>query len=134
MRFLRPLLIVLYMLGLVVMGAAADALNNTGIQTWGHVLEALEVAFCFFAVFMLDEDKTIRWREILFMFGTYICIRFAFFDYTYNLVAGNELTYLSENNFWGQLWLEVFKAEPQGIAWARLIFLIAGVSFPFKFL
>jgi len=71
---------------------------------------------------------------VLFMFGTYICLRFAFFDYSFNLFAGNELTYLSENNFWGQLWLNVLKAPPHGIVFARLVFLIVGVSLPLKYL
>ena len=63
-----------------------------------------------------------------------MCLRFAFFDYAYNLSADNPLTYLSHNNWWGKFWLEFLKAPPEGIVWARLVFLIVGVSLPLRYL
>jgi len=130
----RPIIILFYFTMAVLSGAVGDGLNNVGIQTWGHVLEGLEIALIFWGVYLLDEDKVLKWYEVLVMFITYICLRFAFFDYAYNLAAENELTYLSDRNFWGQLWLNVLKAPPHGIVWARLVFLVVGVSLPMRYL
>lgn len=131
---IRSLIILLYLLIAVAAGATGDGLNNAGIQTWGHLLEAAEVAILMFAFYAIDQDKVLTLREVLLMFGTYICLRFAFFDYLYNIAAGNSLTYLSHNNFWGKLWLEWLKAEPVGIVWARSLFLGLGILLPIKYL
>jgi len=131
---IRPLIILFYLFVTVIMGAVGDGMNNSGIQTWGHLFEAIEVAMLFSAMFLLNMDKDTPVKEFVLTLATYVCLRFAFFDYAYNIAAQNPLTYLSENNFWGRFWLNVLKAEPQGIAWARLVFLIVGISLPLKFL
>jgi hypothetical protein len=131
---MRAFYILFYLILAVLLGAVGDGLNNTGVQTWGHVFEGLEIAAIFFALYVLDEDKSLKLFEVLLIFGSYICMRVVFFDYAYNLTASNKLTYLSDKNFWGKLWLEWLKAPPEGIIWMRLFFLIIGVSFPFKYL
>ena len=131
---IRALIILFYLFATVIVGALGDGLNASGTQDWGHVANAIEVGVLLIAFYAIDEDRQLTAREVFLMFGTYVCLRFAFFDYAYNIFAGNELTYLSHNNFWGRLWIEFLKAEPQGIVWARLVFLIVGVLLPLKYL
>lgn len=134
---MKPYLLILYLIALVVIGAAGDGLNNTGVQTWGHLFEAIEILAALLLVFLTVVgrwEKVDTWREFLLLLGAYICIRVAGFDYIYNLVAGNDWDYVCVGegcNWWDQL---LSNWNPGGLAFSRSIFLITGISFPIKYL
>ena len=45
---MRAFIILFYLLVTVLMGAVGDGLNEAGVQTWGHLFEAIEIAMLFF--------------------------------------------------------------------------------------
>ena len=124
---MKPYLIILYLFALVALGASADGLN-TQVQTFGHLLEAIEVLglFMFLIVF-----KLFTWRQVLLALGSYICLRVFAFDYMYNIVTNNELYYIGGYNWWD---LALSRMYPTGLLFGRVIFLITGVAIPIKHL
>ncbi len=124
---MKPYLIILYLFSLVLIGASADGLNNSGVQTWGHLLEAIEVLglFSFLILFKIDR------KQFLYALGAYICLRVFAFDYMYNIAAGNELYYIGGSNWWD---MALSRQYPTGLLFGRVIFLIAGVAFVFNHL
>ena len=123
---MKPYLIILYLIVLVALGASADGLN-THMQTWGHLLEAIEILglFSFLIVFKIDR------KQFVYALGSYICFRIAGFDLLYNLAAGNEWYYLDGSNWWD---LALSRQYPSGLLFGRGIFLILGLAFPFNHL
>ena len=127
---MKQLFILLYLFALVVIGAAGDGLDNTGVQTWGHLLGAVELLGVFLCVTLIPKE-ILNWRSVVALLVTYICLRMAFFDYSYNLVAGNPLFYMGGQNWWDMVFVQF---PPHGVTFARVIFLATGISIPFKFL
>ena len=128
---MKPYLIILYLIVLVATGATADGLNETGQQGWGHLLESIELLMAFSFVFLF---KLITWREFILALVAYTFFRVAGFDYIHNLVAGNTWDYICEGencNWWDQL---LSNWEPGGVAFARFVFFVTGISIPFKYL
>ena len=124
---MRPYLIILYLLVLVALGAAADALNNTGMGTIGHALGAVEVGGLLVGGLVLNLSR----RDVFALLAAYVCFRIVGFDYTWNLVAGVPLGYHGESSLWDGF---LSQFPHHGILFARAIFLITGVSIPFKFM
>ena len=120
---MRILLIISFIL-LVCLGAVSDVLNDTGMITIGHALGALEIGglLCVPVLFKININKLIAFV------AAYVCFRIVGFDYMYNWVAGNELTYH------GQCLWDSFlsKFHHHGILFARVIFLITGIAVVFK--
>ncbi|KKK85460.1 hypothetical protein LCGC14_2773070, partial [marine sediment metagenome] len=125
---MRPYLIILYLFLLTIVGASADGLNNSGVQTWGHLLEVIEVLGLFMVLIVF---KLFTWRQVLLALGSYICLRVFAFDYMYNIAAGNEVYYIGGSNWWD---LVLSRQYPTGLLFGRVIFLITGVAIPIKHL
>jgi len=125
---MKPYLIILYLFSLVLIGASADGLNNSGVQTWGHLLEVIEVLGLFMVLIVF---KLFTWRQVLLALGSYICLRVFAFDYMYNIAAGNEVYYIGGSNWWD---LVLSRQYPTGLLFGRVIFLITGVAIPIKHL
>ena len=96
---MKPYIIILYLFILVALGATADGLN-TYVQTWGHLFEAIEIPMLFFACILFVKT----WRSALWLFFVYVLLRIAFFDFAYNISAGNELFYFGGQNWWDMFW------------------------------
>lgn len=123
---MKPYLIILSILICITLGAAGDAFNSNGIQTWGHLFEALEILLLLLAC--LFQFKP---RQVVIFIVAYAFFRFGFFDYLYNWIAGNELTYMGGENWWD---LFFHKQMPSLIAISRVPFLIVGISITFRYL
>lgn len=123
---MKRLFILLYLFALVVIGAAGDGLDNMGVQTWGHLLGALELLGVYFCIAIIPR---VTWRSVVLVLVTYICLRIAFFDYTYNLVAGNPLFYMGGSNWWDMFFVQF---PVHGVTFARVIFLVTGVAITIK--
>ena len=125
---MKPYLIILYLFVLVLIGASADGLNNSGVQGYGHLLEVIEVLGLFMVLIVF---KLFTWRQFAYVLGAYICFRVFAFDYMYNIAAGNELYYIGGSNWWDQA---LSRQYPTGLLFGRVIFLITGVAFVFNHL
>lgn len=117
--------IILFLMACVLIGAASDALNATGVQTWGHLLDAVQIGLLLSGYAIV---KPIKWLPY---FLAYVFFRISLFDYAYNLVAGNELFYVGGDNWWD---LMLSKQMPSGVLFGRGIFLIAAIFIPIKHL
>lgn len=132
---MRQLLIIFYLLVTVLIGATGDALDASGTQTWGHLLGAVELLLMAGVCFLFEGDSFKQYvKNFLLILLTYMFIRIFAFDYMYNLVRGNSLSYLGGHNWWDMWWSEVVKIPPYGLLFVRSVFLIAGCSIPFKYL
>ena len=123
---MKPYIIIAYIIAMVIAGAVADGLNYTGLQSWGHLLETLEIAMLFGFAFLF---KIVTWDKFLFALGAYICFRVAGFDYMYNWAAGNLWSYMGGQNAWD---LFLVKVPPHGLVFIRTIFLATGTAFVIK--
>ena len=114
-------MIIVYLISLVLAGAAGDGLNNSGRQRTGHWFQALEIlmAFCYTIIF-----KMFTWDLFLISLGAYTAFRVALFDIAYNITAGNKWTYAGGDNWWDRF---VVKFPVHGVTFARLIFLGLGI-------
>ncbi len=124
---MKHYLIILYLIATVALGGVADGLN-TRIQTWGHLLEAIEVLALFSFIFVF---KLFTLKQFLYALGAYVCIRIAGFDLLYNWAAGNVWYYFSGANLWDAFWI---KQAPGGILWMRGVSLTLGITFAFHHL
>lgn len=123
---MRIFIVISYLLTLVALGAVGDGLNNSGVQTWGHLLNALEIAglFLFLIVF-----KITTWRIAIICLISYTCFRVFGFDYLRNIVAGQELFYMGGDNWWD---MSLVKQHPGGLLFARVLFLALGIGLTIK--
>ena len=114
---MKPYLIILYIIACIVTGAIADGLNDTGVQTWGHLLEAVEVLMLI--SFVLFKPKFIP------LLLAYIFLRIAFFDIAYNLTAGHDWLHVGTSNWWDMF---LSKQLPFGVVFGRVVFLVTGIA------
>jgi len=124
---MKPYLIILYLIALVAIGAAGDALNDEGIKTFGHLLRAFEIALLILAggIFKLEL------KPLIIFLIAYICFRIVGFDYIYNWIRDIPLLEMGTSNWWDKA---LAKQLPMGVVFGRFIFLIVGISIPFKYL
>ena len=120
---MKQIFIILYLFLCVVTGAVADGLNADVIQTWGHLLDALEKALLISGAFIFKP------RSFIAYLLAYVFIRVATFDYIINLVRGLPLLYLGGENWWDMF---LVKFPSHGVTFARVIFLITGMALPIK--
>jgi hypothetical protein len=64
----------------------------------------------------------------------WIFIRYAIFDYIYNLCAGLSLDYIGKTKLYDQFWRWALRKQyiPWVHFWSRLIFILAGISLVLK--
>lgn len=107
----------------IITGAVGDGLFDRDEKFLGKLLKDLEILIFLF-IPLLFNDYAIIWG---YFFLGYIGIRFALFDYIYNLIKGNKLTYISNTGWLGKFMTKL-NAPPYAWLFARIIFLIAGIS------
>ena len=122
----RSILIVLYLIACIAIGAAGDGLNNSGVQTWGHLLNAIEIAVLLFCAFAF---KIMRWQDIVVLILSYTFMRAGLFDYLRNIAAGQPLFYMGGENWWDMFFV-MFPSH--GVMFAKAVFLMVGVALPIR--
>ena len=95
----KPLSILLVIVA-ILFGASGDGLNDSGVKTWGHLLEALEILSVMW-LFMAFKAFTLR-SGLLVLLG-YVFLRVGLYDYSYNISRGLELFYVGAYNWWDLL-------------------------------
>ncbi len=107
----------------IVLSATGDALNHTGYKSWGHISNFAATGTLLTSPFIVDIQKDNWYWHIM----TYICLRFALYDITYNAVAGHKLTYRGDSQLWG-IWRLKY---PEGAFMPfRAISLTVGIAIP----
>jgi len=120
---MKRLLIVLYLVTAVVVGAIADGLFDEGLKIWGHTLGAVEVCLLLSGAFVFD----LRRRDWFAFAAAYVCLRIAGFDYVYNLVRGLPILEVGSTSAWDNV-ISLF--PPHGLVFVRSIFLVVGIFIP----
>lgn len=118
----RSIWIIAYVVALIFAGAAGDALMHTN-KEWGHILQGVELLGAFLFVRSCLGDT--KWGRVLLLLLAYTFIRFALFNYAWNLIAGMPWDHNGTTDYLDQL-LNKFPAS--GILFARVIFLTAGIG------
>ena len=110
--------------GSIILDAVGDGLNDSGEKGWGNACNILSTGFLLASPFVINYDKS-KWAWYL---TSYVSLRIALFDYSYNLTRGLPLTYNKNTSTWDKF-LGKMK-PPDGFAIGRSVFFIVGVSVP----
>ena len=124
---MRSLYIIAYFIVAVAVGAIGAGLNMSGVQTWGHLFGAVEIGLLISGAFVFRLTR-VHWLAFLF---AYACWRIAGFDYIINLTSGQSLFYVGGHNWWDMFFV---KFPAHGVTFMRCVFLLVGISIPFKYL
>jgi hypothetical protein len=115
--------VILIYSGSIILDAIGDGLNDSGEKGWGHFCNASSIGILLASPFIIDYDKS-KWGWYL---TSYVSLRIAFFDYTYNLTRGLPLEYVGGTSFWDKFLKEL---NSSSTLFARGGFFIIGVNIP----
>lgn len=99
----RSLLVILYFLIIIVIGAIADALFDNGSKVISHSLHAIEIGLCLICAVIFK----ITIRELLAFMLSYIFLRLAIFDISYNITRGLDLFYIGSTSLYDKFFAKV---------------------------
>ena len=80
--------------GSIVLNAVGDGLNDSGNKEWGHLCNAASIGLTLSIPLIIKVDKD-NWYCYLL---EYMFIRFAIFDYTYNMTRGLPYDYIGDSS------------------------------------
>ena len=112
--------------GSIILDAVGDGLNDEGIKTWGHVCNAASTGLLLASPFVIDYEKS-KWGYYLV---SYVSLRIALFDPSYNLSRGLPVTYIGNTSLWDKGLQKL--APPDGFLFGRGMSLIIGISMPIR--
>ena len=127
-------MILLITLFLIITEAVYEGLSDRGLKPLAGVLEFIYKAFITLSIFAWLCRIDIYYTSISYWYiiGGYLLLRFALFDYTYNLVVGNPLFYLGDTKYYDKLLGGFFRwsgIPPEHFLFMfRLIAICIGVS------
>lgn len=122
-RLSEPVKVITLYAGSILLDAAGDALNDSQHKDWGHLCNAASVGILLTSPFIIDYEKS-KWAWYL---TSYIGLRIAIFDYTYNTVRGLPLNYIGNNSNWDYF---MRKLNPPDFYLGRSVAFVIGVSIP----
>ena len=109
----------------IALNAVGDGLNTAGNKDLGHLCNALSIGVTLSIPLIIDIKKD-EWYWYLL---EYSFIRFATFDYIYNLSAGNEWSYYGNSHKYDQF----FGGQNKyGLAIMKGTVLMIGISINFQ--
>lgn len=107
----------------IVLDAMADAQRDEGNKPLSHALEAASVGVMLASPFIIDYDKS-KWGWYL---TSYVTLRVALFDPTYNISRVLPLSYNGTTSAWDK----TLAPMPAGFkTFGRSVFFIVGFSVP----
>lgn len=95
----EPVKILVLYTGSIILDAAGDALNDSGHKEWGHLCCAASVGSLLISPFIIDYQRS-KWGWYL---TSYVSLRIALFDYTYNLSRELPLNYTGSTSNWDKM-------------------------------
>ena len=110
--------------GSIILDAVGDGLKDKGEKEWGHVLSAASVGLLISSPFIIEYDKS-KWGYYL---TSYVGLRIAAFDYTYNATRGLPYNFIGNTSFWDKGLRKL--SPPDGLAMGRIVSAIIGISMP----
>lgn len=117
---MNDLILILFMVLAVALGAVADGFNERGQTNWGHPVEALEKI-----VLLLGGLYSGSWLIVI----SYTAFRMSIFDIIKNLAKKQEWFYLGDSNAWDRF---LSKYPVWGVTFARVIVLAFAIGFTIK--
>ena len=112
--------------GSILLNAIGDGLNDSGDKGWGHACNAASVGLLLSSPFIIDYDKS-KWGYYL---ASYVSLRIALFDPSYNLTRGLPVTYIGNTSTWDKGLQKL--SPPDGLMFGRGVSFIVGISIPIK--
>jgi len=109
----------------ILLDAVGDGLYDNGQKTWGHSLQAASTGLLLVSPLFLNMDKDNFWWYL----ASYVSLRIAFFDYTYNITRGLPLEYRGSTSLWDKT---INEFNPPSTMWHRSVFLTIGIVIPIK--
>jgi len=107
----------------IVLDAMGDGLNDSNHKNWGHLCNAASVGILLTSPFIIDYDKN-KWGYYL---TSYVALRVALFDYTYNTTRDLPLNYIGNSSYWDK---GMQKLNPPDTYMIRGVYFILGVAIP----
>jgi len=109
--------------GSIILNSIGDGLNDSGNKDWGHICNAASIGLTLSIPLLIDVNKD-NWIAYLL---EYTFIRFAIFDYAYNMAAGNKYNYIGNSNFYDKA-----LGNTDHLGFAKVMVLTVGVSINFQ--
>jgi len=109
----------------ILLDAAGDGLYDNGEKAWGHTLQAASTGLLLASPLFLNMDKDNFWWYL----ASYVSLRIAFFDYTYNVTRGLPLEYRGTTALTDKI---INEFNPPSTMWHRSVFLTLGIVIPIK--
>lgn len=111
--------------GSIILNAVGDGLNDSGEKQWGHFCNATSIGLMLTSPFIIDYDRS-KWFWYL---TSYVSLRIALFDYTYNLTSGLPLNYIGGTSTWDKI---LSKSNPPNTYLGRGVFFTIGIIIPIR--
>lgn len=122
----EPLKVIAVYSGSIILNAVGDGLNDNGEKGWGHACNAASIGLLLTSPFIIDYNKS-KWGYYL---ASYISLRVALFDPSYNLTRGLPITYIGNTSTWDKGLQKL--SPPDGLMAGRGVSFIVGISIPLK--
>lgn len=110
--------------GSIILNAVGDGLKDSGEKEWGHACNALSTGLLLVSPFVINYDKS-KWGYYL---SSYVFLRIALFDYSYNLTRKLPLNYIGRTSVWDNSLGKI--ASPGVITCVRATSFVIGVTIP----
>ena len=112
----------------VVFNAIGDGLNDSGHKDVGHCFNAASIGVVVMSPFIFNYQKD-KWYIYPL---SYMFLRIALFDWTYNWTRGLPYNYIGGTSIWDKSMKKL--APPDGFALGRLVSFTVGFTLPINFL
>ena len=110
--------------------AFGDGLRDDGRKTFSKAFEMLMITALYLPVLVVTGKPA--WYEIGMFVGSFILIRYAIFDYTYNGVRGLGAYFIGKTSLTDRFWRWFFNKtgfpKTHWFSWTRIIALILGAG------
>lgn len=115
--------IIILFLVVIIFDAMGDALNDSDRKGIGHLLQTIVIGLLLMSPFFVSITIDVAGWYL----ASFICLRIALFDITYNLTRKLPWNYIGSTSLWDKIRMSFM--PPAGMEiFGRLIFLIAGIS------
>ena len=124
-RIPEPVKVLTIFTASIVLDAVGDGLYDSGDKTAGHAFQAMSTGILLTSPIFLNMDKDNFWRYLV----SYVSLRIAIFDYTYNATRGLPLSYTGTTALTDKVWGK-FNPGAGHLWFPKTIFFTLGVVIP----
>ena len=124
-RIPEPVKVITLFSASIILDGIGDGLYDSGDKSWGHAFQAASTGLLVASPLFLDMDRDNFWWYLV----SYVSLRIAFFDYSYNMTRGLPLEYRGSTSLWDKT---IKEFNPPSTLWHRSAFLTLGVVIPIR--